>query len=350
MTRAMARDRSGATTPHTDAEVHLRRRKKIARLAWSVLGYNIAVVLWGAFVRATGSGAGCGRHWPLCNGELVPQPKSIATIIEATHRATSGIALIAVLVLLIATRVGLPKGHRARRGAAFSMFFIITEALVGAGLVLFELVAHDASMKRGLSMVLHLSNTFLLLGALALTAWWTTNEQGAPSGTSSKESEGPRQPLLLRVAIGLSLGGVLVLGASGAGAALGDTLFPATSLREGLAQDMSPMAHVFLRLRLLHPVIALGSGVVVLGTASLVRAVSSSARARKLARLVTILYVVQFAAGLLNLSLLAPVAMQLVHLLLADATWIALVLMGWEALGARGEVPAPAPSEPVAVS
>ncbi len=349
MTRAMARDRSGATTPHTDAEVHLRRRKKITRLAWSVLGYNIAVVLWGAFVRATGSGAGCGRHWPLCNGEVVPQPKSIATIIEATHRATSGIALIAVLVLLVATRVGLPKGHRARRGAVFSMIFIISEALVGAGLVLFELVAHDASMKRGLSMVLHLSNTFLLLGALALTAWWTTNEKDAPKATQPKE-ERPRQPLLLRVAIGLSLGGVLVLGASGAIAALGDTLFPATSLREGLAQDMSPMAHVFLRLRLLHPVIALGSGVIVLGTASLVRAASSSTRAHQLARLVTILYVVQFGAGLLNLSLLAPVAMQLVHLLLADATWIALVLMGWEALGARGEVPAPAPSEPITVS
>ncbi len=339
-------------TAHTGAEVLLRRRNKIVRLAWSVLGYNVAVVLWGAFVRATGSGAGCGRHWPLCNGEVVPQPKSIATVIEATHRATSGIALIAVLVLLVATRVGLPKGHRARRGAAFSMAFIISEALVGAGLVLFELVAHDASMKRGLSMVLHLSNTFLLLGSLALTAWWAGAPMEDDARGSSKDDDGgrPRQPLLLRLAIGVSLGSVLLLGASGAVAALGDTLFPASSLREGLAQDLSPMAHVFLRLRLLHPVIALGSGVVVLGTAGLVRSMSPSARARKLARLVTILYVVQFGAGLLNLSLLAPVAMQLVHLLLADATWIALVLMGWEALRARGEVPAAAPSSPMAVS
>lgn len=347
----MSRDRSVATSPHTDAEVHLRRRKKIVRLAWSVLGYNVAVVLWGAFVRATGSGAGCGRHWPLCNGEVVPQPKSIATIIEATHRATSGIAVIAVLVLLVATLVGLPKGHRARRGAVFSTVFIFAEALVGAGLVLFELVAHDASMKRGLSMVLHLCNTFLLLGALALTAWWAQTEQDGPAKAKEREdSEPSRQPLVLRVAIGLSLGAVLVLGASGAVAALGDTLFPATSLREGLAQDLSPMAHVFLRLRVLHPVIAFGSGVLVLGTSGLVRAMSASARARKLARLVTILYVVQFGAGLLNLSLLAPVAMQLVHLLLADATWIALVLMGWEALRARGEVPAAAESSPVAVS
>ena len=328
--------------------MHLRRRKKIVRLAWSVLGYNVAVVLWGAFVRATGSGAGCGRHWPLCNGEVVPQPKSIATVIEATHRATSGIAVIAVLVLLVATLVGLPKGHRARRGAVYSTAFIFGEALIGAGLVLFELVAHDASMKRGLSMVLHLCNTFLLLGALALTAWWAQTEQGAPAKTKAPD-DGERRPLL-RSAIALSLGGVLLLGASGAVAALGDTLFPATSLREGLAQDLSPMAHVFLRLRLLHPVIALGSGVVVLGTAGLVRAMSTSTRARRLARLVTILYVVQFGAGLLNLSLLAPVAMQLVHLLLADATWVALVLMGWEAWRARGEVPAAAESSPIAVS
>ncbi|MCW5833885.1 MAG: COX15/CtaA family protein [Labilithrix sp.] len=337
-----------ATTSHTDAEVHLRRRKKLVRLAWAVLGYNVAVVLWGAFVRASGSGAGCGRHWPLCNGEVVPQPKSVATIIEATHRATSGVAVIGVLALLVAAFVGLPRGHRARRGAVYSTVFIFGEALVGAGLVLFELVAHDASMKRGLSMVLHLSNTFLLLAALALTAWWVTTEDGAPS--PAKSSQDAPRPLLLRGALGLALGSVLVLGASGAVAALGDTLFPASSLREGLAQDLSPMAHVFLRLRVLHPVIALGAGVTVLGAAGVVRSVSTSARARRFARLVTILYVVQFAAGLLNLSLLAPVVMQLVHLLLADATWIALVLMSWEAWAARDRVPAAAASEPATAS
>ncbi|MBX3218836.1 MAG: COX15/CtaA family protein [Labilithrix sp.] len=335
-----------ATTPHTAAEVLLRRRRKIARLAWSVLAYNIAVVLWGAFVRASGSGAGCGRHWPLCNGEVVPQPKSIATIIEATHRATSGVAVIAVLALLVAAMRGLPRGHRARRGAVYSTVFIFAEALVGAGLVLFELVAHDASMKRGLSMVLHLSNTFLLLGALALTAWWATTEDGAPA----EERPDAPKPLLLRSSLGVALGSVLVLGASGAVAALGDTLFPASSLREGLAQDLSPMAHVFLRLRILHPVIALGAGVVVLGAAGIVRSVSTSARARGFARLVTILYVVQFAAGLLNLTLLAPVAMQLVHLLLADATWIALVLMTWEAWTARDRVASAAASAPATAS
>lgn len=326
--------------------------KKVARLAWIVLAYNVAVVLWGAFVRASGSGAGCGRHWPLCNGEVVPQPKSnaadaIKTIIEATHRATSGLALIGVVALLVTAFIGLPRGHRARRGAVLSTIFIFGEALIGAGLVLFELVAHEASMKRGLSMILHLCNTFLLLGALALTAWWASTEGKA---ASARDGEQDRAPLVLRVTVALALGSVLVLGASGAVAALGDTLFPARSLREGIAQDFSPMAHAFMRLRVLHPVLALGTGVLVLGAAGLVRTLSTSVRAKRFARLVTILFAAQFAAGLVNLSLLAPIAMQLVHLLLADATWIALVLMAWEAWAARDRAVVPDASSQVAVS
>jgi heme A synthase len=293
-----------------------------------VLAYNLLVIAWGAFVRASGSGAGCGRHWPLCNGEVVPRPKSVATIIEATHRATSGIALVAVVVLTVWTLRALPRGHRARRASVASTVFIFTEALVGAGLVLFELVAHDASMKRGLSMILHLGNTFLLLGALTLTAWTLTLE----TPTASREQVRARKSLFLRGSIGLALLSVLLLGATGAIAALGDTLFPARSLREGLAQDLSPLAHVFLRLRVLHPFLALATGAVVFVSATVVRAMSAAPRARTLSRIVTVVFATQFTIGLLNVSLLAPVPMQIVHLLMADAVWIALVLMGWEAL------------------
>lgn len=318
------------TDAHASTEVssHQGARDALPRFAWLVLAYNVGVVLWGAFVRASGSGAGCGRHWPLCNGEIVPHAKSMATVIEASHRLTSGLAVVSVVALLVMTLRRLPRGHRARRSAGLATFFIFGEALIGAGLVLFELVAHDASVKRGLSMVLHLGNTFLLLGALALTAWWTSTV-GERAPAAAKSSRG----LVLRGAMTVALGSVILLGSSGAVAALGDTLFPAASLREGFAQDISPMAHLFLRLRLFHPLIALGSGVLVLGVAGFVRAVTSSARAQSLARLVTILYVVQFAAGVLNLTLLAPIAMQIVHLLLADATWIALVLMSAEAWG-----------------
>ncbi len=318
----------------TDAAMARTKLSKLATFGWVVLGYNLLVIAWGAFVRASGSGAGCGRHWPLCNGEVVPHARSVATVVEVTHRLTSGIALVAVVVLMVWTLRVMPKGHRARRASIASTVFIMSEALIGAGLVLFELVAHDASMKRGLSMILHLGNTFLLLGALTVTAWTLTTESAGARAASAEEAAAKRRgwvPALVKA----TLASVLFLGSSGAIAALGDTLFPAASLREGLAQDLSPLAHVFLRLRVLHPFIALGTGVLVFVTASVVRAATDVLRTRMLARTVTLVFVAQFAIGLLNLSLLAPVAMQIVHLLMADALWIALVLMGWETLYSR---------------
>lgn len=308
---------------------------RLAKYAWAVLAYNLLVIAWGAFVRASGSGAGCGRHWPLCNGEVVPQPKSMATVVEATHRATSGLALVAVVVMMVWALRTLPKGHRARRASVVSTVFIFGEALIGAGLVLFELVAHDTSMKRGLSMILHLGNTFLLLGALTITAWTLSVEGATAASASELDHESAPKSSSMRAVVGLALAAVLFLGASGAIAALGDTLFPARSLREGLAQDLSPLAHVFLRLRMFHPFIALGTGALVFVSATVVRTVSTQPRARRFSRLVTLAFVTQFAIGLLNVSLLAPAGMQIVHLLMADATWIALVLMGWEALYAR---------------
>jgi heme A synthase len=309
----------------------LRSPRNLRFFAWAVLAYNLLVIAWGAFVRASGSGAGCGQHWPLCNGEVVPQAKSVATVIEATHRATSGLALIAVIALMIWTLRVVPRGHRARSASVFSTIFVFGEAIIGAGLVLFELVAHDASMKRGLSMILHLGNTFLLLGALTVTAWTLSTE--ALARTDDREASTPSG--LARVLVLASLGSILFLGSSGAIAALGDTLFPATSLREGLSQDLSPLAHVFLRLRIFHPFIALATGALIMLTASVVRVTTPEPRVRRLARLLTIVFATQFAIGIVNVTLLAPIAIQIVHLLMADATWIALVLMGWEALYAR---------------
>jgi heme A synthase len=312
-------------------------RRTLVKYAWGVLAYNLLVIAWGAYVRASGSGAGCGRHWPLCNGEVVPQARSMATVVEVTHRLTSGLALVAVVALMIGVLRTVPRGHRARRMSIVATVFIFTEALIGAGLVLFELVAHDTSMKRGLSMILHLGNTFLLLGALTLTAWTLT----APPRVAPAPARASAPSPLLRAVIGLALGAVLLLGASGAIAALGDTLFPARSLREGFAQDISPLAHVFLRLRMFHPFIALGTGALVIASATVVRVSSDVARARTLSRVVILVFATQFAVGLVNVSLLAPVGMQIVHLLMADVTWIALVLMGWEALYAA----APADAE-----
>ena len=109
-----------------------------------MLAYNLAVILWGAYVRASGSGAGCGAHWPLCNGEVIPRAPSIATLVEYSHRLTSGLALLGVVALMVWTWRVWGRGHPARRGALLSLIFILTEAAVGAGLVLFELVADNA--------------------------------------------------------------------------------------------------------------------------------------------------------------------------------------------------------------
>ena len=284
--------------------------------AWGVLIYNVFVILFGAYVRASGSGAGCGSHWPLCNGVVIPQQPQIHTIIEFTHRLTSGASLLLMIGLVIWAFRAYPKGHAVRLGAVLSMVFILTEALVGAGLVLFEWVAQDQSTGRAISIVVHLLNTFMLLASLTLTAWW------ASGGKPVRVRGGGAAAWIL----GVGLGGALLMGASGALAALGDTLFPVTSLAEGIRQDFSSTAHFLIRLRLLHPTIAILVGAYLILAASIVLFPSQDRTVRRFARTLTILVVIQLAAGFINVLLLAPIWMQVVHLLLADLVWIVLIL------------------------
>ncbi len=301
---------------------------KLARFAiyaWGVLVYNLVVILWGAFVRATGSGAGCGSHWPLCNGQVVPRAPQVETLIEFFHRLTSGLAFLLVVVLLVWVFRAYPNKHRVRRAAGFSMLFMIAEALVGAGLVLFELVADNASMARAFSMAVHLLNTFLLLACLTLTAWWASGgEPGRLKG------QGMRAVLL-----GIGLLGMLVLGVSGAVTALGDTLFPSASLAEGLRQDFSPAAHLLIRLRVFHPAIAVSVALYLILVVIWLYSLPQNSATKRFSLVLIILLVIQLGAGVINIALLAPVWMQLVHLLLADLIWIALVLLTASALATR---------------
>jgi cytochrome c oxidase assembly protein subunit 15 len=300
----------------------------VARFAWLVLAYNIGVILWGAYVRASGSGAGCGAHWPLCNGEVIPRSPSVETLIEYSHRLTSGLALIAVVWMLAWTRRVVPAGHPARRGAWLSVFFIFTEAAVGAGLVLFELVADNATMARAMFMAVHLVNTFFLIGALTLTAWWLSGG----SDVSVRAQPG-------RAAIWAGLvAGLLLSGMSGAVAALGDTLYPAATHAEGLAQTLSPTSHVLLRLRALHPLIAVVAGVLLMFVAPRL-AGERDDEGQRVGRAVLVLAAVQMLGGILNVLLLAPVWMQMVHLLVADVLWIAFVLLGARVLARPEPVP-----------
>lgn len=294
--------------------------RPLTRFAWFVLAYNVAVIAWGAYVRATGSGAGCGNHWPLCNGEIVPRAPGIATMIEFSHRLTSGLSLVAIAVLVVWTFRACAAGHPARIGAILSGVLILTEAAVGAGLVLFELVADNATMARAMFVAVHLLNTFLLLGALTLTAWWLSS--GVPF------VPGRRREAAIAAAACVSL---LIAGASGAVAALGDTLFPSTRLSDALWADLSATSHLLIRLRVLHPVLAVGAALVVIASASRLSR-SAGPRAGRLARTLTAVVMVQAGLGLLNVILLAPVWLQLTHLLVADGIWIGIVLLGAAAL------------------
>lgn len=291
-------------------------RRSISRFAWGVLAFNLLVILWGAFVRVTGSGAGCGSHWPLCNGEVVPRAPNVETLIELSHRLTSGLALLLTIALLIFVYRGFEAGHRVRKAAWWALILILIEAGIGAGLVLLELVADNPSMARAWAMALHLINTLFLITALTLCAWWAG---GAPGLHLDRH----RQPLKTVLATFI---GTCFLAASGAIAALGDTLFPATDLLEELRQDFSGSAHILKQLRVAHPLIAIVVSVLILYLMSLVRQQRWPQPARRFANLVSLLVFVQVAAGTINILLLAPAAMQLLHLLLADLLWIALVL------------------------
>ena len=288
--------------------------RKFGGAAWAVLGYNILVVLWGAFVRATGSGAGCGSHWPLCNGEVVPRAARVETIIEFVHRITSGISLVGVIGLYAWAWRLFPKGHRIRRSAALAVVFLFTEALLGAGLVLFQYVEHNASAGRAAYLSAHLVNTQILLAMLTMTAWFAGR---------TTVSTWRMPPGIIRAALPTAL----LVSVTGALAALGDTLFPASSLASGFQQEFSTSASALLRLRVLHPAVA------VLAAIALVAAALMAMRTRPAARTavaVAILVFAQLAAGALNMVLLAPVWMQIVHLLIADLLWIALVVMTLE--------------------
>jgi heme A synthase len=297
---------------------------RLATYAWLVVAANLFVIVWGAYVRASFSGDGCGSHWPLCNGEVLPTTGLLKTFIELTHRLTSGVALLLVVGLVWRTRRQFPRGHRVRRGAFWSLVFILIEALIGAALVKLDLVGRNASVARAFVMSIHLVNTFVLLAFLSLTAWWAMGGERVRLRGQGK----------IGAIFAIGLVGTLLIAVSGAVAALGDTLFPVNSLAEGIRRDLSATAHFLERLRGLHPLFAVGIGCYAIAAASYVNNFLRPGlpRTRRLTSILTTLFLLQLGAGILNVALLAPVWLQLTHLLLADLFWIALVLNSAAAL------------------
>jgi len=301
-------------TPDGSTMTRLEVSRSLLRFAWFVVGYNMLVILWGALVRATGSGAGCGNHWPLCNGQVIPLSPRIDTIIEFTHRCMTGGSTFLVVGLLIWTFRGTLKGQAARTLSIVSMVLLLNEAFLGALLVKLGYVTGNQSLGRVVVLSIHLSNTMLLLAALTLTArLLDTGQRWAEFSIS-----GARKLWAL-----LGLGATLIVGVSGSLAALGDTLFPASSLRAAFAQDFAVGSPWLLRLRGVHPISAIIAAVFVFWLAGQAR----RAGAGRVAGIVLSLLCFQFVLGLADVLLLAPVWMQIMHLLGADLYWVALVVL-----------------------
>ncbi len=298
---------------------------RFAKFAWGVLSYTTLVILWGAYVRISYSGDGCGDHWPLCQGQVIPASPSLKTLIELSHRGTSGLLGLLVLAMAVWAFRAFPKGSLVRRGAAVSLLFIIIESLLGAGLVKLGLVNKNDSMQRAVVMSLHLVNTLMLIAATALTAWWASG--GRPLRLRAQKG--------LAAALLAGLLATLALGISGAITALGDTLFPVSTHAEAIAQHFSPTAHLLMRLRIFHPMMAVTVAAYIVFIAALAGLSRPDKTTARLSRLVIGLFIAQIGVGFLNLYLYAPMWMQIFHLLTADAVWITLVLFAASALASE---------------
>jgi heme a synthase len=317
MNAAPTTARRHATTAQQDARIE--RHGKL--FAWSgvlVLLYNLPVILWGAYVRVSFSGDGCGANWPFCNGQIIPQKMSVPTSIEYAHRMMTTVDSVLVFGLCAAAFWLYPRRHVVRKAAAWSCFFLLVEALLGAGLVLFRFVAHDQSAGRIWYLSAHLINTMLLLAALAATSWF------AGSRTSSFRIRYLSGQSVLALCI------VVVVSITGTIAALGDMLFPASSLSSGLTQDFASTSAVLLRLRFLHPALAVAAAFFLFFLSIRVRNSSADQAVRRSATGVATVTIVQLMVGAVNLSLLAPISLQLLHLLIADILWLAVWVMSLE--------------------
>ncbi len=284
---------------------------RVTRIVDGTILVNLVVILLGATVRATGSGAGCGRSWPTCQGELLPALEG-ATAIEFSHRAASGVALLAVAWMVVVVFRSSTRGELVRWGAVAVGISIVIEALIGMVIVMAEWVADDASLARAISVPIHLVSTFVLLAGLVFTRFWLVSD-AAGHGIDKKD----RVPI-----VGISAGMLLVAG-TGAVTALADTLFPKEF---DLATVVTAGEHFLTQLRVVHPIVAVLVGF----AAAWVAARRMDGPAAMPARLVVGGVVIQVMLGGASVALLTPLWLSLLHLLVADLLWMAWVWLALE--------------------
>lgn len=298
----------------------------VSVLAWTALVGNAIVILQGAVVRATGAGAGCGQHWPTCNGEVVPLSHTSASLLEFSHRALTLLVLMVGMWLLI--RVWQIRQEKPVLYAVslMALIFLCSGALLGAATVLFGFKGETISTTRGILVAFHLINSLLLMGSLVLVLIYSRRHAPKPSFAGQE---------LLLIVLGLGLVGMLVLMFSGGIAAMGNTMLPFSSLREGFAYNVSPEAHPLIRLRMLHPLIAMSVGIYLLLSLGLGWWLKPVPELRRLARMLLGVYLLQSLVGLGNLTFLTPAALQLVHLSLAILAFALLTAVCAYAMGPK---------------
>ena len=287
------------------------------KFAWFALAYNLVVILWGVFLRASYSGDGCGQHWLTCGGEAIPTAPQLKTVIEFSHRITTAFAGLVVVVLAVWAFLKRRTQKYVAFFAAMSLLFIVIEGAIGGGLVLTGNTAANWTPSRPYWTAGHLINTFILIAFLAVTAWSASDSRKFRSDISNKS-------------IGLGVAGTFALffvGVTGSMAALTTMLFPAETLSQGISMDFDPASHPLLRLRIFHPISAIIAAIGVLFISGWVRANSGVSDAQWWAKTTSVLVLLQIAFGAATLLMLGPIVMQLGHLLLADLVWIAFVLM-----------------------
>lgn len=299
---------------------------KFAGWSWALLWLTIGVIVGGSLVRATGSGDGCGDSWPRCQDSLFPLGGGTETTIEFAHRAaTAVLGLVLVAFVIAAIRSG-TAGRDLRRGLAWVGGFFLGEVAIGALLVVAGWVDTDASIGRVIVVPMHLVNTFFLLAAVVLVVH-VANGGTWPRSDRSRQSD----------RIGFVILGVLLLvAATGALNALADTLYPPDTLLEGIREEFGAAAPFLVRLRVLHPVIAVGGGIaaaMALRSASFDPDGSVGGLANVAAAVVGLAAVI----GILNVVLLTPVEVQLVHLLVADVLWVLASLAVIRVIAAQTE-------------
>lgn len=294
-----------------------------SKFSWICLAYNLVVIIWGVFLRASHSGDGCGQHWLTCNGEVVPSAPQLKTIIEFSHRVTTAIAGLVVLGLAIWAFRSFQKGSAVRKAAFLSLFFIVVEALIGRGLVLTGNTADNWTPMRPYWTIGHLINTFLLLAALTATAWLS-------DGKRRHVIPNDRTVLILLLVAAIV---ILVVGSSGSLAALSNMFYPSASITEGIANDFAETSPMLVRLRISHPILSVVAGVfLVFLSGWIARRKPENLGLARWTKAISVLVLIQFASGAATLLFHAPILMQLLHLFLADAIWIAFVAMALESM------------------